>query len=600
MAMHPHTVLFALIGFRIVNALTVRTFFQPDEYFQSLEPAWQMAFGRDSGAWITWEWDHQLRSSIHPGLFAVVYCICALVADIFGLSSPWRAELYLAGPKTMQAVAAACTDFYTWKLAQRIYGENSRSAWLSLALTIVSPWQWFCSTRTLSNCLETTLTLVALEFWPWQWIPNSDGKIRTVKKHDINSNQIIRFTLSLSLAAFACILRPTNALIWICLFLPTLFGATTHQKKFLARHVLFCGVVVFIPSVLLDRLYYQVWTLPPLRFLYFNIAQSVAVFYGKNRWDYYLTEGLPLLLTTALPWSVLGLWDTLGGNANRRKGNKTILSTIALTVVVVILTLSTISHKEVRFIYPLLPILHMLAAGPLAAFTIPFSTAKRTVLAILFAANLIIAIYTTQYHQRGVLDVLAYLRQQHERALTGRVGSVSSMGINSTSTVAFLMPCHSTPWRSHLVYPSIDAWALTCEPPLSVPLSERHLYLDEADQFYLSPSAWLKYHMANPQQIGATSCFSNPAPDGPKCLGEGEYKIRGAGDTIEGHGQDDWRAWPEYLVFFAQLEEEMKQLLDGVGAFGNNGYVECWRGFNTHWHDDWRRKGDVVVWCLSN
>jgi len=43
-----------LVAFRILNALSVKTFFQPDEYFQSLEPAWQIAFGEDSGAWITW------------------------------------------------------------------------------------------------------------------------------------------------------------------------------------------------------------------------------------------------------------------------------------------------------------------------------------------------------------------------------------------------------------------------------------------------------------------------------------------------------------------------------------------------------------------
>ena len=43
-----------LFALRIINALCVRTFFQPDEHFQSLEPAWQMAFGPDSGAWITW------------------------------------------------------------------------------------------------------------------------------------------------------------------------------------------------------------------------------------------------------------------------------------------------------------------------------------------------------------------------------------------------------------------------------------------------------------------------------------------------------------------------------------------------------------------
>lgn len=43
-----------LLAFRFINALLVRTFFQPDEYFQSLEPAWQLAYGPQSGAWITW------------------------------------------------------------------------------------------------------------------------------------------------------------------------------------------------------------------------------------------------------------------------------------------------------------------------------------------------------------------------------------------------------------------------------------------------------------------------------------------------------------------------------------------------------------------
>ena len=69
--------------------------------------------------------------------------------------------------------------------------------------------------------------------------------------------------------------------------------------------------VVLACSVLSDRLFYGIWTLPPVRFLYFNIAQLLAVFYGRNRPDYYLTEGLPLLLTTALPFAIVGLWSAL-------------------------------------------------------------------------------------------------------------------------------------------------------------------------------------------------------------------------------------------------------------------------------------------------
>ena len=47
-------ILLLLIGFRLLNSLVTKTFFQPDEYFQSLEPAWRIAFGEGSGAWLTW------------------------------------------------------------------------------------------------------------------------------------------------------------------------------------------------------------------------------------------------------------------------------------------------------------------------------------------------------------------------------------------------------------------------------------------------------------------------------------------------------------------------------------------------------------------
>lgn len=50
----PCRVLAWLLVLRLVNATLVWTFFQPDEYFQSLEPAWAAAFGPDSGAYITW------------------------------------------------------------------------------------------------------------------------------------------------------------------------------------------------------------------------------------------------------------------------------------------------------------------------------------------------------------------------------------------------------------------------------------------------------------------------------------------------------------------------------------------------------------------
>jgi phosphatidylinositol glycan class B len=352
-------------------------------------------------------------------------------------------------------------------------------------------------------------------------------------------------------------------------------------------------------SVVSDRLYYGVWTLPPLRFLYFNIAQSLAVFYGRNRTDYYFTEGLPLLLTTALPFAVVGLFKALLGKDLRHSPitgspsirspipefiydatQRRVLMRLAWASVITTFTLSLISHKEVRFLYPLLPFLHVAAAGPLSIF-LPANgpLTRKAVIASFLVVNIVIAGYVSTIHQRGVIDVLAQLRHKHEvRNTLARSNHVAPDQLSNT-TVAFLMPCHSTPWRSHLAYPEISAWALTCEPPLNVPLSERSTYLDEADEFYIKPGpvSWLRSNMESIDTIksGGSRSGRHWMRQDPKF--KAKYR----------------REWPQNLVFFGQLEGTMREVL------GNTRYKECWRGFNSHWHDDWRRKGDVIVWCLD-
>lgn len=341
-------------------------------------------------------------------------------------------------------------------------------------------------------------------------------------------------------------------------------------------------------SLLSDRLYYGVWTLPPLRFLYFNIAQSLAIFYGKNRADYYFTEGLPLLLTTALPFACKGIWQSLQGSELRRlstsvsqNANEVIIrSRLAWTCGIMVAALSLISHKEVRFLYPVLPFLHVLAAQPLAPLLQLDTLSRKSLMFILLATNILLGGYASLVHQRGVIDVLSHLRHKHEthNSLSGFAGNDHVHQIANT-TVGFLMPCHSTPWRSHLVHPEISAWALGCEPPLHIPLSERPTYLDEADEFYIDPgpTSWLKSNMEDVQTIQESGSRSGMhwLRQDPKF----KRKYR--------------REWPHHLVFFAQLEDKLKEYLHGTR------YSECWRGFNSHFHDDWRRTGDVIVWCLD-
>ncbi|RDW81532.1 putative glycosylphosphatidylinositol-alpha 1,2 mannosyltransferase [Aspergillus mulundensis] len=576
-------ILLFLIAFRLINALTVRTFFQPDEFFQSLEPAWKIAFGENQGPWITWEWEHQLRSSLHPLLFAAVYSAADFVARTLGLAPASRADLLVVAPGITQAFIAAVGDFYTWKLARYIYGDRSNESWATLALTVVSPWQWFCSTRTLSNCLETTITIVALYLWPWGWALKSRAAGSIVESKGVS---ISRLRKCLLLAAFACVLRPTNVIIWVGLASVALHRSSWAQRQILAREALLCGSSVLAVSTVVDRAFYGFWTFPPFRFLYFNVAQSLAVFYGENDWTYYASQGYPLLLTTALPFALVGLYRTLRKTPSLEKEKASILVQIASISLAMPATLSVITHKEVRFIYPLLPALHILSASPLVEFFLPALATtdrqyipRRLTLIFLLLVNITIAIYTSLFHASGVISVLSYLREQHQvhgiaTALSAPNDSAASYG---GITAGFLMPCHSTPWRSHLVEPTIHAWALSCEPPVGLTAEEKAVYRDEADQFYDNPKEFLRDNMVGGlRYIPRRPSYSTP-PNSP----------RPPTQRLPPH------EWPDYLVFFAQLEPTLKSYLR------SSSYGECWRTYNTDWHDDSRRRGDVVVWCLD-
>lgn len=75
------------------------------------------------------EWKHQLRSAVHPAIFAVFYYISSHLSTIFRLSPASYAELLIATPKVVQSIFAAVGDYYTWKLGQKIYGRGTNEAW---------------------------------------------------------------------------------------------------------------------------------------------------------------------------------------------------------------------------------------------------------------------------------------------------------------------------------------------------------------------------------------------------------------------------------------------------------------------------------------
>ncbi|KAL7807383.1 family 22 glycosyltransferase [Trichoderma aethiopicum] len=604
---------------RLVNAWCLATFFQPDEFFQALEPAWRLAFGPDSGAWLTWEWHHQLRSSLHPLLFSAAYTIADRLSAIIPPGSPIRSAIVVAAPRVLQALIAALGDWYTWHLAAHVYGSDSNFSFFALFMQLLNPWQWYCSTRTFSNSLETTLTVMAVAYWPWQLLGAAPHSIKENSAPvNVLRGKLWSLRASLCLAALAVVLRPTNVLIWLTIVFLALTRISLQGKSPLSlstvvvlfREAILCGSLVVGLSVLADRLYFGFWTFPPYNFLLFNISKSLAVFYGRNPWHYYILQGLPLLCTTSLPFVVPALFKPSSKTATQAN----ILRTLSCTVVTTVVALSLISHKEVRFIYPLLPVLNVLAAPRAAAFftSVPKTTSpppsvsssadqpsdtppqpsgtkspttttvrrarlrNKPLLLTALGINVLLAGYLSFLHQPAPLTVLSFLRKQYERIHPSAVRLAhethyrsSPSPLNATTTTAedrdalfalFLMPCHSTPWRSHLVYPGLSAYALTCEPPLHTHpgTPERALYRDQADRFYDAPLSFLRGELFAP---------GNPVP--------------------------------RYIVGFEGVEPWLREFLETTPegkALGVSALTRVWVGFNGFFNEDWRRAGYMVVW----
>jgi phosphatidylinositol glycan class B len=284
-------------------------------------------------------------------------------------------------------------------------------------------------------------------------------------------------------------------------------------------------IVVLADAMIDTRLYDKSWNFQHLIFtpyLFFkvNVVNNISLFYGVHTWHWYLTQGIPVIFTTFLPLLAYGLY----GIYTRKNMFDRVKSLLFLSLWVVVVY-SLLPHKEFRFIFPIVPILLMVAAYGLQQ--IGSSRWRKRIILFLVATQFPLAFYLSLWHQRGVMDVMLWLRSNATEDMS----------------VGIIMPCHSTPWYS-IMHKNIPMWFLTCEPPL-VDIEE----LDEADQFYLNPIKFLQQH------------------------------------------QQD-RIWPtSHLVLFENLLPQVQDYLK------EQGYTECQRFFNSHFHDDARRRGDVVVLC---
>lgn len=449
--------LLGCIAFRLINALVLQTTFNPDEYWQSVEVAHRIVFGYGH---LTWEWSRGIRSYIHPLIFAGLY----KVLELLKMDTRW---LVVKAPRLLQAVFAASGDYYLYRLARHYWGEHA-ARW-AIFCQLSNWFTFFCMVRTFSNCLETVLTLAALFYW----LTGKEASNRMCV-YPLTARQVALF-----LAALACTVRPTSAIVWVYVGLIELFQ--TDKKLRLLLEGFAIGAVTLGASCLVDLWMYGKWILVPLNFLRFNFLNSGGDYYGTHPWHWYFSQGFPAMVLTFMPLSLLGIWWSKQWQ-------------VAGLIGWVLSLYSFLGHKEFRFVLPILPLGLMFAGYALACMqqsgeNQPSKSAKlaksvenkmvavntehgkkqfwylATVVGLL-ATNIPTALYTSLLHQRGNEAVMHYLSKE--------------IADGHAKSVVFLMPCHSTPYYSFL-HVNITMRFLDCTP------SGETGYVDESDRFLAEP-----------------------------------------------------------------------------------------------------------------
>ena len=235
-----------------------------------------------------------------------------------------------------------------------------------------------------------------------------------------------------------------------------------------------------------DTMYYGTLTLTAYNFVKTNLSSGVSLFYGGNPWHFYITQALPILCTTSLPFVLYGAY--LGWNTwskDKRSGRP--LAMVGLTILWVGGIYSLAGHKEWRFIHPLLPLLNVFGAKGIVDYVPSSVTASKKVkskkgqetnngnptfgrlqsfldITHIYLPSLILVLlalpasfFVVLVYCSAPLRVMSFIRHIPSAEL-------------GPSTVGFLMPCHSTPGHAYINRPQLKnegVWSLGCEPPLN-------------------------------------------------------------------------------------------------------------------------------------
>ncbi|HME92180.1 MAG TPA: hypothetical protein VKE49_12205 [Myxococcaceae bacterium] len=288
----------------------------PDEIYQSLEPAHRLVYGYGL---IAWEFVEGARSWALPGVVAAILKASAL----FGGTQP---RTYLLVDRLFFSAVGTATAYATYQLA-RTYGASRLAGACAAALFALSAPAIYFAPRAMS---ETASALpVVLAF------------VLCLRRDASRWERIA----GASLLGLSVMLRLQNGLF--CIGLVALFAA---RRQWAALLQTACTLAVWaLLFGLLDKLTWGGWFHSAVVYLRANVIERKAEQWGVSPFSYYARA-----LWTSMPFPSLVIAPLAALSIARAPG-------LASLPIGFVLLHSLIPHKELRFIFPAVPLLCALA-----------------------------------------------------------------------------------------------------------------------------------------------------------------------------------------------------------------------------------------------
>ena len=442
-----------LIIYRLIIGRSIESFFDPDEYWQSMEVAHKITFGYGH---LTWEWEQKIRSYLHPMIFALLYSTIKFLK----IDSPWMIQW---SPRLLQSIILVFQDIGVYLLALRIYSKHKSRKTIAILSLLFQISLWFnsyCGVRTYSNCIETCLILWGLLFFPLPETQNFSFQKTQQQQQQMPSVTKKYIIISLFLAGFSVAIRPTAGIFWFSISLEVLIRCKKNRLFFLLSCV-FMGLFWILILLITDRIMYGVWVFVPFQFLKFNVLRGVGNYYGVHPFHWYFSNALPVVLFTFLPVFIFGAFLLVKKLFFTKNFNNSHEFTLLSLIFNYIIIFSCLGHKEFRFLFPIVPLIMVICGYGCFSFLKNEQYSKKSFfnfdfkskIKILFISFLILAnfpmlIYFSIGHQVGTTHVMESIQND-----------------NSVDSVYFLLPCHQTPYYS-FIHRNISLDFPDCSPPV--------------------------------------------------------------------------------------------------------------------------------------